>query len=119
MHRVVSFLLVVIAVLAAGCITETGTIPARPPGLPADAAWVGGPDGGVFVQLAQVSSREYDAAVYYQDGELRHKGRFVRKGEGQDMSRLTTADLAGFDGTQLLLKQGGSLVSDQEHESPP
>src|SRR5688572_24394048 len=110
-----SVLLLAAVIVAAGCTIESDTSPARPPGLPADAAWIGGSDGGVFVRMMPADGPQtYAATIYHPDGEVWYQGRFVLTGRTAPASPLTTDAVSAWDGTKLLLREGGALVTDSK-----
>jgi hypothetical protein len=108
--------LVVLATLVWGC-TQNGSEPARPAGLPSDAFWLGGPEGGVFVSLKRHEERgstSYSGAVYHPDGSVWYKGSFVLEpASGKPVDPSDRQQFAGWDGTQLLLEDGRALVAKQ------
>jgi hypothetical protein len=56
--------------------------PNKPSGLPADAVWAGGLDGGGWV-LCSASSAEYnDCTIYDEEGRTQGPARYVLKGSG-------------------------------------
>jgi hypothetical protein len=106
----------VVAVVMFGC-GRASNAPARPAGLPSEAFWIGGADGGVFVRLAasEAAADAYSGAIYHPDGSLWYEGRFRLEPvgsapfEADDHERLT-----GWDGTQILLDDGRALVADEK-----
>jgi hypothetical protein len=105
---------VVVGVVMFGCAGSN--TPARPAGLPSEAFWIGGADGGVFVRLApsDATAADYSGAIYHPDGSVWYEGRFRLEPIGtapldaNDYQRLT-----GWDGTQILLDDGRALVADE------
>jgi hypothetical protein len=106
--------MVVAVILALGCMELSGE-PARPAGLPAEAFWLGGPDGGVFVLLKRQNDpafTSYTGAVYYPDGSLWYKGQFILEpAGGRPIDPTNRGQFAGWDGTQILLQDGRALVA--------
>ena len=97
---------------SSGCRIESDTSPPRPAGLPDDAVWVGGSDGGVFVRLAsERDDQTYSGTIYHPDGEVWYQGRLVASSHTRADKRFTVSDAAAWDGTQLLLNDGGALVA--------
>jgi hypothetical protein len=89
--------------------------PSRPANLPADAFWLGGPDGGVYVRVQRVAGtdpRLYSGAVYHPDGAVWYEGEFLLEpAAAQLVEPSDTAAFLGWDGTQLLLEGSRSLVA--------
>ena len=89
--------------------------PPRPAGLPADAFWIGGPDGGVFMRLEPpvAAAPTYSGSIYHKNGLVWYEGRFTLEPAGgapfdvRDRERI-----AGWDGTQIVLHDGRALVAD-------
>lgn len=84
--------------------------PKKPAGLPAQAVWVGGPDGGVFVFLERTNDRRgtFAAKIFHADGELWYAGLLVpapRDAAG-DIEPGQHDQFAGWDGERLLLSDG-------------
>ncbi len=106
--------MVVAGLLASGCVESTSG-PPRPAGLPAEAFWLGGPDGGVFVELQRAegpSLPQYSGAVYHPDGSLWYKGRFtLEPSGGAPVDLKDRGQFAGWDGTRILLKDGRALLA--------
>ena len=100
--------------LAWGCV-QPAPEPARPAGLPAEAFWLGGPDGGVFVWLKRQddpASTSYTGAVYHPDGSVWYEGRFIlAPAGGRPVDPANRKQFAGWDGTQILLQDGRALVA--------
>jgi hypothetical protein len=104
---------VAVAVVLVAC-DQPSREPARPTGLPTEAFWIGGADGGVFVRLQRPDTAHdaYSGAIYHPDGSVWYEGRFSLEPAGsapvdaEDRQRLT-----GWDGTQILLDDGRALVA--------
>ena len=111
---------VIIAVGTYGCSDDATKIgrntvePSRPSGVPATAQWVGGADGGVFVQMKLASvgpPHEYQVRVFSAAGEVEASGLFRRDPPAVTKEELISASsLSGWDGEKLLLTPGGALV---------
>ena len=87
--------------------------PRRPAGVPAQAFWVGGLDGGVFVLLERSNDRKgtFAGKIYHQDGELLYAGPLVPKPAGTFVDPAQHEQFAGWDGERLLIADGRSLES--------
>ena len=107
-------LVVVIIVFSFGCMESSGER-TRPVGLPTEAFWLGGPDGGVFLLLNRhddPKSKSYDGAVYHPDGSIWYKGRFILEpAASAPVDPKNRDQFDGWDGTQILLLDGRSLVA--------
>lgn len=82
----------------------------KPANVPADAVWVGGIDGGVFVTLKKGNKEKqniYFGVIYYESGEIGYKGRLSLEPNGQPLPEPTPPDLlSGWDGERLYLQDG-------------
>ncbi|HKO48621.1 MAG TPA: hypothetical protein VJV79_12905 [Polyangiaceae bacterium] len=108
----------------AGVIEAAGEAsPKRPKGVPADAFWVGGPDGGVFVCLERSNDRKgtFSGKIYHLDGELWYAGALVPNPTGSPVDPTQHEQFAGWDGERLLMTEGRWLesVKAKRGGSPP
>jgi len=103
-------IVIVLGCALMGCV-QARNEPPRPAGVPADATWVGGADGGAFVSLSSAESPEsYSATVYYESGDVWYRGRLVPQNVPAS-KHVRVEDVSAWDGTQLILKEGaGALV---------
>jgi hypothetical protein len=96
--------------LAAAC--GRSAPPPRPAGVPAEAFWLGGPDGGAFVALGRTAGdapQVVRARIYYRHGELWYAGR-LRAERGTAPVDITRPELfSGWDGEALHLSDGRAL----------
>ncbi|MDD5034877.1 MAG: hypothetical protein PHE55_08980 [Methylococcaceae bacterium] len=101
-------------ILALVCLNLSAE-PVRPEGVPKDAFWLGGPDDGVFVVLKRSDgpgSTSYHGAVYHPYGAIWYQGPFVLNPPGgRPVDMANQGQFAGWDGTQILLEDGRSLVA--------
>ena len=106
-------LLLAVLVLA-GCAAE----PPRPAGLPSDASWAGGADGGSWVSCGQTTKEPYaafDCRLFSENGKLESEGNFVHaekaatgfKPVGAPFPRISPA---WYDGDVIGLEDGRLLV---------
>jgi hypothetical protein len=99
-------------VLAQACSQEVERN-ARPAGVPADACWVGGPDGGVYVKLTRVSGAPPDVVtgeVYEETGVRLYGGPLQMEPSGRPLQQLDNPKLfTGWDGERLHLTDGRAL----------
>ncbi len=82
--------------------------PRRPARVPAQAFWVGGPDGGVFLVLERSNARKgtFAAKIYHPDGELWYAGSLVLKPPGTSVDPSQHGQFVGWDGERLLMNDG-------------
>jgi len=87
--------------------------PARPAPVPADAFWVGGPDGGVFVRLERTPGDKGNLSgkIYHPDGELWYAGPLVPRPPGTSVDPARHDQFDGWDGERLLMTEGRWLES--------
>jgi hypothetical protein len=121
-HRPLRFgmtlLFLSVGFLTAGCHAEPGVeSPPRPRGVPSKAFWLGGPDGGVWIALLSKpadSGRRAVAQVFRQNGSMWYTGVLVLTPDSTPPLDLTDhAQLAGWDGDGLHLKDGRTLKATQ------
>lgn len=91
---------------------RTAFEPPRPPKVPAEAVWVGGPDGGVFIDCRRAgSSAEYDCRLYHDHtGDLWDSGRYVGSSEPPLFNPRKAESYQGFDGERIILNDYRTLV---------
>lgn len=101
--------------IALGC-GNSSSQPSRPASVPTAAFWLGGPDGGVFVLLKprddKAPATRCAGTIYRQDGSVWYTGAFAI--DPASSPPVNTADhklFEGWDGTQLLLRDGRALVA--------
>jgi hypothetical protein len=103
--------LAILALLLALCgCSQTQFTPApRPATATASAEYVGGPDGGVWVELSHLSGPLYRLTFFHSKGKSTHTFKLVRT-DGTS-NPISTADLSGWDGAQMHLTNAqGQLV---------
>jgi hypothetical protein len=90
------------------CRPAPVTAPARPPTVPADAVWAGGPDGGAWIRCEKRPA-DYLCAVYDDSiGAQWARGRFVLQG-GPSTGPGGSLEFSGFDGESIHLLDGRTL----------
>ena len=57
------------------CSQQAGP-PARAHGIPQDAVWAGGVDGGAWIACRVIGRRQADCAIYWENGDLDYEGSF-------------------------------------------
>lgn len=100
---------VVLATTAYACVNSGNGEPTRPRGISPEARYIGGADGGVYVNVLHVEGDAYEISVYLDSGLVAYEGnaRLASPNLGQIVS---AADVVGWDGEILLLMGGRSLV---------
>ena len=106
----IAFALVTLLALGA-CSAQEDPVPARPDSVSASAAWVGGVDGGVFVDIEPAAAGEYRVRVYHANGETEVDAIFVPGAGTSPAGKITATSVSAWDGEQLLLDGGGVLVA--------
>ncbi len=106
--RPLRLFLVGVLLVVGGC--RRAAEPERPSGVPAQAFWLGGADGGVFVLLqASASGRaDYKARIFYPHGEVWYEG-LLHLDRGPAVNVADQHLFSGWDGTALLLSDGRRL----------
>lgn len=89
--------------------------PARPAGVPSQAIWSGGVDGGVFLIVRPIEPSEPNvyAGQIYNDhsGELIYRGRLLLEpANGAPVAVTDPASYSGWDGDTLFLSDGRRLA---------
>ena len=90
-------------------------VPIQPPGVPIEAIWVGGADGGVFLILTSVKNRQgrFLARIWnYPSGTLEFDGPLQLHPSDNAAVLIRTDDRSqflGWDGSTLYLRNGTSL----------
>jgi hypothetical protein len=86
--------------------------PPRPRGVPAEALWAGGVDGGDFIQLSPAKAAGIYSAKIYNDhsGELDFRGALrLSKPSAAPIDVNDPKTYSGWDGETLHLRDGRSL----------
>jgi hypothetical protein len=103
---------IVVAVLCGSCGRQPEP-PPRPAGVPDEALWVGGVDGGVFIRLEGVPDNAslYRAWIYADSsGEVLFEGPLALEPRTHPRLNLHDADaFSGWDGENLHLSDGAKL----------
>lgn len=98
-----------IAVVAALCACRPEPALRRPRGVPQDAVWAGGVDGGAWIRCQRRSSTEYFCAVFDdQAGEPWARGLYALQGAAAPRAG-EELPYGGFDGDTIHLVGGGTL----------
>lgn len=95
--------------------------PERVPGVPKQAVWSGGPDGGDWLLCRETQSRNRLSCEVYHDctGELVARGEFALLPEASDSENgLDWREFRFFDGTTIFLPNRRRLVPDGWIEYP-
>lgn len=96
--------------MTSGC-TEHFSPPPRPNGVPADAVWSGGADGGSFIKCSYNLAGDLNECSIYNEytGQVDVEGSYKINGPtlARDVDRFL---YSGFDGHKIYLKDGSILV---------
>lgn len=121
--RAAAWTLVIAAALAVGCTAGETTpleAPPRPESVPEGAIWVGGLDGGVFIdveKLAQDPPAIYRGTVYDEySGEVWFSGLLELDPPGGAVDLSMPGLFTGWDGEALYLEDGRALIAIQEQQ---
>jgi len=82
--------------------------PIRPKNVPMKARWLGGSEGGVWIDCAQMDKNTLDCKVF--DPE---KGTLLQDGKYVGQRPVVQSDLVAFDGITLLTR-GEALMHQTE-----
>jgi len=109
-------MLAVAAAVWLACESEVLRDPPRPSNVPADALWVGGLDGGVFVRVtkpAGAAAERYAAEIYGESGDVVYRGAMRMRPPGAAALEVSSREAyEGWDGEVLYLSGGRALVGD-------
>jgi len=87
--------------------------PIHPKGVPQQAVWVGGPDGGVFVEVRPVPSNTntYMVTIYHdRTGIVLYHGLAeLRPAGGEALKVDDPTAFSGWDGEKMILADGRTL----------
>ena len=114
MRRVIGLSLSILVIAA--CAGE----PPRPSGLPSDAEWAGGPDGGAWILCGQTTKEPYaafDCTTFNEDGSVWARGHFIHARPAGGRYEAVGAPFPGlafegYDGVSIYLQNGTMLVPD-------
>jgi len=96
--------------LVLGLLACGPSIPKKPAGVPQQAFWAGDAKGGVFVAVGVPDHEGWQVKLYDDhSGAVLAQGLYVIHG-GAARPAFQQEDFAGWDGTAVLLKDGGVLV---------
>jgi len=80
--------------------------------IPKNAMWIGGLDGGVYVNLKKLPMDEktiYRASVFYESGSIDYNGTLKLNLLGKDFNYSDVNVYSGWDGDTLYLQDGRYL----------
>lgn len=85
--------------------------PPKPSSVPETALWVGGPDGGVFLDISKITQQKYSGSIYFDStGEIWFQGEFKYTGDNSfDVS--AKASYSFWDGDELFLTNNEKLTA--------
>jgi len=76
-----------------------------------NALWVGGEDGGVFVEIAKAEAPNYYVQVRHENGDIWSEG-WIRYGTKEGFP-LSASGITGFDGEQLYLHTSTTIAPEK------
>ena len=88
---------------------SVATPPPRARGVPIDAVWAGGVDGGAWILCKAVESRNYCSVYNDHTGNIWARGYFLLRGEKRGVSERELT-YNSFDGESIHLTDGRSLI---------
>ena len=96
---------------------RAASAPQRPADVPSSAVWVGGSDGGVFLDCTPTANSLYSCSVFNDTtGDVLGSGVFAV--EGRESSKpVQVSDYSAYDGMRILLRSG-SLVPTESSRPP-
>ncbi len=99
-------------VILAAC-TYSVSEPRRPAQVPKQALWVGGSDGGVFVEVSETPQKDsgYRMTVYHsRTGQILYTGPAEIRPRGKGSLRVHDVEsYSGWDGEKMILSDGRTL----------
>jgi len=108
-----SLLLICSFFLLIACSDKPEVPQSRPDNVPASAVWVGGPDGGVYVDLAPMKEeRHYYASIYAdKTGVIWYRGRLQSEKSLVNFNPRNSSAYSFWDGESLVLANGVKLTA--------
>lgn len=104
--------ILILVLLQVGCALESEA-PPRPAVVPHRAQWVGGVDGGVFIECHEVNQTDLYQCTIYNDatGEIEDQGNFSVLQSSVVRLDLDNAKLfTGWDGDYIFTSDGRKLA---------
>lgn len=104
----------IVLLILFGCQPVTSSEPEiRPEPVPVTALWVGGADGGVYVEINR-NANSYSGKVYTDStGDIWYSGSFTYSGTAEFDVKAATS-YTGWDGEMLYLANGEYLQAEQQ-----
>lgn len=99
--------------LLLGCNENDVTEQSKPQNVPQSALWVGGIDGGVYIDITKVKtdpSDIFDATVYYHFGDIDYKGKLLLNSTNKAFDYKDVSSYSAWDGDTLYLQDGRKLT---------
>lgn len=110
--------LMIFALLLSGCDIqsngESTLPPERPEAVPETAIWIGGADGGVFIEVSETDKENlYTGSVYHDhNGDVWYQGEFKYTGD-KAFEPDERSSYRSWDGTVLYLSNQGRLIAQE------
>lgn len=79
---------------------------------PENTFYVGGPAGGDYLRISAAAGEPgyYTGVIYYENGSLAYRGKLRSDPVRNDLQLDSPAHFSGFDGTQVIMVDGTSLI---------
>ncbi|WP_324171794.1 hypothetical protein [Sulfurimonas sp.] len=111
-----NILLLIISLFFFGCDIQIGQFhdenATRHENIPKSAMWIGGLDGGVYIDIKKLPIDEktiYRATVFYESGSIDYNGTLKINLLGKNFNYSDVNAYSGWDGDTLYLRDGRFL----------
>ena len=108
-----SFFFIFILFALVACSDQSYVLHNKPENVPASAVWVGGPDGGVYVDLEPMKEDGFYYATIYADqtGAIWYRGRLKSEKALVNFNPRKSSAYSFWDGENLVLSDGVKLTA--------
>ncbi len=112
---IIKYLFIIFMILAlSACekVYDPVTPPPKPDSVPMESIWVGGLDGGVFInmKLTESSPVEYWGEIHYISGDLSYRGNFLLLPKSEDGFEIDNPSVyQAWDGDTIYLSDNRQL----------
>ena len=72
---------------------------------PNNAIWIGGADGGCWIQYGVITDSSIEATIFHENGEVWEKGILKKQGNCKISKETLGKTITGFDGENLLTSE--------------
>lgn len=118
-------IVLIICILFVACSKDTTIIPERHPGIPQDAVWAGGSDGGAWISCKRSQNKDKVLCVTYfdHDGSVWSEGQYFFKKSSWNKEKeepvysapavgFKSLTYTGYDGEFIYLSDSHVLIPD-------